>query len=101
MTAAGGFTLRIGGFGISRRSTRTLSILASGQHLSRFSGSRIARSLAVNAETFNQLKQLRDELQPTTREVRRENYKGRVIDQTEKCYREYTPPQIAAVKKGK
>ena len=54
----------------------------------------------LNSETKSALNEMRKELEEIERQKAREfgKAKGRMIDQTELCYKQYSPPQVTNVK---
>ena len=51
----------------------------------------------ISEDTKNALKEMRENLEEEARQEAREKGKayGRFLDQTEICYKQYVPPQIA------
>lgn len=55
----------------------------------------------INPETKSALSKLMKDLEKESREearqeaIRKGREKGKVIDQTELCYRQYSPPQVS------
>jgi len=56
--------------------------------------------IMLNSETKSALNEMRKELEEIERQKAREfgKAKGRMIDQTELCYKQYSPPQVTNVK---